>query len=150
MRTIKFRAWDKDKKCFIPTEKWAVVSTDFNAFGIMLEDWENYKQGEYFYSNSQELMQFTGLHDKNGREIYENDIVKWGHTEGYGSEMWHRAAVVEMYPALQFRILHYIDTQTMERKEGDNYVFKFGRFMYAQTDKYLEVIGNVHENPDLL
>lgn len=42
----------------------------------MLKDWENYKEGEYFYENSQELVEFTGLHDRSGKEVFEGDVCK--------------------------------------------------------------------------
>jgi uncharacterized phage protein (TIGR01671 family) len=128
MRTIKFRAWDKDKKCFIPTEKWAVVSTDFNAFGIMLEDWENYKEGEYFYSNSQELMQFTGLHDKNGREVYEGDVIG---RKGFFNRVviWYECGFAT------YSVNHRERIMPMTKES---------------IDEFDEVIGNIHENPELL
>jgi hypothetical protein len=49
MREIKFRAWDIGKHIYIPQDLWAVCQTNFKAFGIMLKDWENYREGEYFY-----------------------------------------------------------------------------------------------------
>ena len=101
-------------------------------------------------SKTHNLMQYTGLKDKNGIEIYEGDIVKWGHTLGYGEEAWHRVAKVEFSPDLQFKILHYIDSKTLEKKPTDNYIFQFGRFSYQETHKYLEVIGNIYENPELI
>ena len=93
--------------------------------------------------------QFTVLHDKNGKEIYEGDIVKWGMHNG-SEEHWHRYAVVEINPDIQFRILFYILSETGERKLTDNDVLHYGRFAYKDTENHLEIIGNIYENPELL
>jgi hypothetical protein len=59
MREIKFRAWDKENKVYIvPTEK--------NG-GNVLNAWIDSE------SDVSIIEQFTGLHDRNGKEIYEND-----------------------------------------------------------------------------
>lgn len=64
MRTIKFRAWSpKWKKMVYPDSKYTI---DVHTETI----WEDFSDDE-----SAELMQFTGLLDKNGKEIYEGDIV---------------------------------------------------------------------------
>lgn len=86
------------------------------------------------------LMQFIGLYDINGKKIFEGDTVKWGHLEGAGSEFWHRYAVVEINPDIQFRIVYYIHSKTGERKETDGYVYEYGNFAYKKTEKYLEIL----------
>lgn len=62
MREIKFRAYDKSAK-----KMYQEVDSDFG-------------RGENGRSVQIELMQFTGLLDKNGKEIYESDIMRWNNS----------------------------------------------------------------------
>ena len=69
-RQYKFRAWDKDiEKMIIPNKNdvWHPV--------IRMLDGKNYV--DRGTSKNWILLQFTGLTDKNGKEIYEGDVVKW-------------------------------------------------------------------------
>ena len=78
----------------------------------------------------------TGLKGKNG-EIYEGDIVKWGHLNQWSREQPHRIAEVKFDPDIQFH-----------SQVG---VFNFGSFAYRDTTETdLEVIGNIYENPELI
>ena len=143
MREKKFKALDKHKKVFIPNEFWAVVTTDFGAFGIMLKDWENYKEGEYFYENSQELIQFTGLHDRNGKEVFADDILK--------DSVGHLFRVYACIGGFAIKA-EYWRSDLSDLIIGDELILT--SLIDAQMQSYIsgsvEIIGNRFENPELL
>lgn len=128
MREIKFRAWDKENKAFMPSEGYAICDGDVMGlrYGNEMED---------VLTDQIELMQYTGLKDVHGVDIYEGNIVKWG-DQPNGHESPIRIGVVELNPDIQFIT-----------NAG---IFEYGRFAYKETNKYLTVIGNKFENPELL
>lgn len=124
VREIKFRAWDKRmQKMIYPNvcNRW--VGAEHSYYPIVIESYEIAHPFDF------DLMQFTGLRDKNGKEIYEGDIV----TTGTDSPR----TIVVMYDEEKAAF------NSLERGEP---LWIYGRANDAQR----EVIGNIHENPEMV
>ena len=123
MRPIKFRAWDKDTETmFIPE----YISGD----GKVYEDIGVSFQQELSERKNVILLQFTGLKDRSGREIYEGDVIS-DHV-GVGT-------------------VKYSDDNCAYRVSyGDGRAKWFYDYFLRGEKESIEVIGNIYENPELL
>ena len=125
MREIKFRAWDKVcREMFYNSElangDMMVICLDGE---IQLSDDDTYKPDDFI------LMQYTGLKDKNGKEIYEGDVL---HCDGF----WNLYAVWDEENArFAFLCTDWVVTQ--------------GHPIQPNISSYC-IIGNIYENPELL
>jgi hypothetical protein len=104
-REIKFKAWHESEKVMV------------GPYGITDAFWQVTKHHKLLF------LQFSGLKDKNGKEIYEGDIITYDLKEGLGE------------PA----------------RIGLQSEVKYSPFgFFGAWDTNIKVIGNIYENPDLL
>ena len=142
MNTLKFRAWDGKR-----------ITTS----GIMF----NNSTGclELPQGARMELMQFTGFTDTNGKEIYEGDIVKVDTKHGFNSYLLDEFKEENNLPSINGIGLHFVGIVRIDLLRGlmfENMENSYQEPMFTRhrtikkNHSGLEVIGNIHENPELL
>lgn len=126
MRKIKFRAWDKKWKEWLNPKEHVIYACNGDVGEVnddeLVED----------IVHDTVVEQFTGLHDKNGKEIYEGDIVKVVGLFGFeftGQVVYDRFG----FNLKDFWCSGFDDPDLAFSEEHD-----------------WQVIGNIHENPELL
>jgi len=150
MREIKFRAWATEVK-----EMVSDVFFDNLEVSVWGEDGELEIVGDRIPNRLLQyciLMQFTGLKDKNGKEIYEGDIVRnhWYRINGdYLGHDWVVKFGEHMTSGDYYNCDAYgwyVEGINPEADEPEHTLHD----LPADGDKGVEVIGNIYENPELL
>lgn len=109
MKNIKYRAWGVDTE--------------------MMHGWEQVQKIDGWWKNDAlVLMSWTGLLDKNGKEIYEGDVIVW----------WNLARGKRYRSNYHKKVVEWKSSQT-----GTG-------FGIPNKTKYWEIIGNIYENPEFI
>ena len=123
MKELKFRVWDKEREYYLDKTELAGITPD-GKYILYIEEEEISKlEIECGYI----LEQYTGLKDKNRKEIYEGDIVEYD---------WYITRDKQAY-------------RTKEQVIFDDMGARLGNDRIRNCSN-VEVIGNIHENDDLL
>lgn len=152
MREIKFRAWHKEYKAMIP---WKLFVELFEGLKIGVTDrmihkvndfsgeverelspfanYKDYRGINIFEHPDFEIMQYTGLKDKNGKEVFEGDIICKNPN--------FKFTVVWKDNWAKFCLYANFLVKGAVKKTA---------FMSIQQVQRMEIIGNIYENPELL
>ena len=147
-REIKFRAWDKQSRSMV---NWKLLMSmlDGGEIATTLPNDKYVKdkmipsesvhvfcyRGNFFNEAKFILMQFTGLKDKNGKEIYEGDVIKF-------SRYWS-----DHFEVTTGSVFFFEDEAVYLYTHGPK-VIEFPTL--GEISKEVEIIGNIYENPELV
>lgn len=121
----KFRAWDKETQTMLD-----VSLIDFKKSVLVGEHWE-FGETNFINFDDIHLMQSTGLYDKNGKEIFEKDILDYN----------GRKAIVKWHGSYASFIYEFVDELQNRTTEWQPLYLSYYHF---------EIIGNSLEKPELL
>ena len=135
-REIKFRAWDKTESKMLHsiTQIWWYEGGDISRLtykkatqkGDWIPYWKDFRPGKVI------LMQYTGLKDKNGKEIYEGDVI---------------TRLIEPTLGRNYNEVIVIEWEICEDDEYGNHRSGFDISGHSEL---FEILGNIYSNPELI
>ena len=129
-REIKFRIWDIENKEMLKVQELDFEPTFYGGRIAIRPDQYN----DYFDTEDMILMQYTGLNDKNGKEIYEGDVV-------YCQTKYGKAKAIIKF--IDGKFVAYWNSALTHPEDGHH-------IACYEINKRFEVIGNMYDNPELL
>jgi uncharacterized phage protein (TIGR01671 family) len=147
MRSIKFRAWDENRKKMLigdGQKEIALVGWSGDIFPMYYSSdmdgdiVNNIDMNDYLFHRDIKLMQFIGLLDKQGVEIYEGDIMRTGQCVWDNTGKSAILKVVYRAPSFEGEIINGEQLSGMIVP------------IHTTIHQHYEVIGNIYENPELL
>lgn len=137
----RFRAWNKATKEMYEADD--IIAINFEDKSICVQT-IYFEQGlpdsrdlDYYDFDDIVLMQSTGFRDKNGKEIFEGDIVSDGDTTGD----------IKNHQTLGF---YMVDDNGVERWFSDNAAIEDFDEYIETAARIIEIIGNIYTDPELL
>lgn len=132
MREIKFRAWDERNKIMHNEVDFIRSGTDTNDWILFKSDKQKLEYGNVlenpYFQQQIKIMQYTGLKDKNGVEVYEGDV---------GNDKFNNKVIVKWNEQFYCYALLTIDEDVKDDWNFD-------------LNDLNEIVGNIYENPELL
>ena len=142
MKKVKFRAWDEQSKQMHHDFEWISSDSDGNDWIVFRSDRQRLSSKPHPFKNPWfrqqfHIMQYTGLKDKLGREIYDGDILDTFPDTG-ASEAGRSPMIQVVFDPPSF---------TLKKMNGNFTFFLWHRDCDVQPYK---IIGNIHQHPELL
>lgn len=138
MRKIKFRVWDKKEKAFIKSDNQYLQFVGHDNYFTFYPEEDKYPKDKNNLKEKLIIQQFTSLKDKNGREIYEGDILK----QYLGPE--------KINSSLLWEVQYFEERASFGVTSGNCFEIFEDVLFNDECSCEIEIIGNIFENPELL